>query len=114
VEVIHVCPRAEENFDEAGRNKVAVQKMGYGPPKETSYSYERRMGLCAMKRSHTSASEKWHLSKDSVEGREVGIPMVRKYQPPDHDRYEDGAGGGGGMQIPEIRVHHAQDGNEGI
>lgn len=112
-EVIHVCPEAEENFDEGEGMKVAVQKMEYGPPTGRRYSCEKRVGLRVVKRGHASTGEKWRHNKDSVEGREVGVPML-KYQPSDRDRYEDGAGGGRGMQIPEIRVHRAQDGDEGI
>jgi hypothetical protein len=114
VEVIHVCPRGEENFDEAGGKKVAMQKMEYGPPKEVRYSGERGVGLRVVKQSHTSDSEKWGHSKGNVEGREVGVLMLRKYHSADHGRHEDGAGESRGMQIPEIRVHHAQDIEEGI
>jgi hypothetical protein len=113
VEVIHVRPRAEESFDEAGGNKLAVQKRGCGQPKETRYSDERRIALHVMQRSHASASEKWRPSKDNIEVTEMGVPML-EYQSLVRSTYEDGADGGRGMQIPEIRVHRAQGGDEGI
>jgi len=113
VEVIRVCPRAEENFDEAGGNKMEVQKKGYGQPKENRYSDERREARCVMQRSHASASEKWRLNRDRVEVTEVGVPML-EYQSVVHSTYEDGADGGRGMQSPAIRVHLAQGGEEGI
>jgi len=92
---------------------VAVQKKGCGQPKETRYSDERRMARRVMHRSHASASEKWYPSKDSVEVKELGVPML-EYNSPVHSTYEDGADGGRGMQIPEIRVHRAHGGDEGI
>lgn len=113
VEVIHIGPRAEENFDEAGGNKVSVQKRGCGQPQETRYSDERRMTRRVMKRSHASASEKWRPSEDTVEVTEVGVPML-EYQSLVHSTYKDGAGDVRGMQIPEVRVHHEQRGDEGI
>jgi len=113
VEVIHVCPRAEENFDEAGGNKMAVQKKGCGQPKDNRYSDERRMARRIMQRSHASPSEKWRPSRGRVEVTEVGVPML-EYQSVVHNTYEDGADGGRGMQSPEIIVHLAQGGEEGI
>ena len=114
VEVTHGCPRAEESFDEAGGNKLAVQKKGFGQPKEARYSDEIRMARRVMQRSHASSvSEKWRPSKDSVEVTEMGVPML-EYQSLVHSTYEDGAVGGRGMQSPEIRVHRAQGGDEGI
>lgn len=113
VEVIHVCPRAEENFDEAEGNKLALQKRGCAQPKETRYTEERRMARHVMQRSHaSSASEKWRPSKDIVEVTEMGVPML-EYQSLVHSTYKDGAGGGRGMQSPEIRVHRAEGGEEG-
>jgi hypothetical protein len=104
VEVIHVCPRTEENFDEA---RLAVQKREYGQAKETRYSDERRMERHVMNRSQASASEKWRLNKDSVEVTKVGVPML-ECQSLVHSTYEDGAGGGRRMQVPEITVRHAK------
>jgi hypothetical protein len=111
VEVIHVCPRAEENFDEAGGNKLAVQKKGCAQRKETRYSDEGRMARRVMQRSH--ACEKWRPNKDSVEVTEMGVPML-EYQYLVHSTYEDGADGGRGMQSPEIGVHRAQGVDEGM
>jgi hypothetical protein len=91
---------------------MAVQKRGCGQPKESRYSDERRIALRVMQQSHASASEKWRPSKDSVEVIEMGVPMLER-QSLVHSTYEDGAGGGRGMQIPEIRVHRAQGGDEG-
>jgi hypothetical protein len=113
VELIHACPRAEEKIDEAGGNRLAMEKKGFGQPKETRYSDERRMAKRVMHRSHASASEKWRPSKDSVEVTEIGIPML-EYQSLVHSTYQDGAGGGRGMKSPEIRVYHAQGDDEGI
>lgn len=113
VEVIHVCPRAEENFDEAGGIKVAVQKKGCGQPKENRYAGERTMARRVMQRSHASASDKWRPSKGRVEVTEVGVPML-EYQSLVHSTCEDSADGARGMQSPEIRVHRAQGGEEGI
>lgn len=114
VKVIHACPRAEESFEEAGGNKLVVQKKGCAEPKETRYSDERRMARRVMQRSHaSSASEKWRPSKDFVEVTEMGDSML-EYQSLVRSTYEDGADGGRGMQSPEIRVHRAQGGDEGI
>jgi len=113
VEVIHICPRAEENFDEAGGNKMAVQKKGCVQPKENRYSDERRMARLVMQRSHASAIEKWRPSRDRVEVTEAGVPML-EYQSVVHSTYENGADGGRGMQCPEIRVHPPHGGEEGI
>ena len=107
MEVIRVCPRAEENFDGAGGNKVAVQKRECGQPKEMRYSDERRMARRVMNRSQASVSEKWRLNKDSVDVTEVSVPML-ECQSLVHSTHEDGAGGGRRMQVPEIRVRHAQ------
>ena len=113
VEMMHVCPRAEENFDEAGGNKLAVQKKGCAQPKETRYADERRIARRVVQRSHASASEKWRPSKDGVEVTEMGVPML-EYEPVVHSTYEEGADCVRGMQSPDIRVHRAQFDDEGI
>jgi hypothetical protein len=113
VEVIRVRPRAEDSFGEAGGKQVAVQKRECDQPKERRYSDERRMAQRVLNRSQASASEKWRLNKGGVEETNVGVPML-ECRSLVHSTYEDGAGDGRRMQVPEIRVRHAQGSDENI
>jgi hypothetical protein len=118
MERIQVLSRTDDNDEDTAigvRENVAVQTKCLGPTaEETRCSDGKRMDLKFKKRGYASSEdEKWLCSKDSHEGREIPLRMLRKCRSSDNEgMYENSALGDKGMEVPVIRVHHAQDGYE--
>jgi hypothetical protein len=117
-EETRVPPRTDENCEEDTAidkgEKVAMQKRRLGQTsEERRCSYGKGMELQLKKRGHSSVDEQWLCNKDSHEGRKMQVRMLRKCRSSDNEgRYEDSAGGGKCAEVPMIRVHHAQVGDE--
>jgi hypothetical protein len=113
-----VSPRRDENFEEVTfigeGEKVAVLKSYHSSTvEEWRCSDGKSVGLQLKRRSHASVDEKWLCNRDSHEGREVQVRKLRKCQSSDNEGRCDGSFGGGEcVEIPVVKVHHAQDNNE--